>query len=130
MALQQAHSEGRLAEMLDITIGEQLDRITARDPFHPALILPQQGIRWSYGEIDLTCSLSRYQALAETSGLVLSKVIDINENTMPTYDFLYESTAGWTNAREVEMFTRATRWLHKACRNGTLAYQILRFDRK
>ena len=88
-----------------------------------------EAVRWSYGEIDLTCSLNRYRELAAANGLVLRKAIDITENTLPTYDFLYSSTAGWPDARQVEMFITATRMLHKACRNGTLGYQVLRFER-
>jgi SAM-dependent methyltransferase len=87
-----------------------------------------EAICWSYGEIDLTCSLDRYRELAESNGLTLREATDITENTLPTYDFLYHSAAGWPESREIEMFTSATRWLDKACRNGTLTYQILRFD--
>jgi cyclopropane fatty-acyl-phospholipid synthase-like methyltransferase len=87
-----------------------------------------EGIRWSYGEIDSSCSMSHYRELAQANHLVLSEAFDITENTLPTFDFLYSSTAGWPDAREVELFTRATRMLEKACRNGMLRYQILRFS--
>ena len=50
MALQQAHSKGRSAPLLDATIGQHLDQVASRDPSHPALIMPHQGVRWSYGE--------------------------------------------------------------------------------
>lgn len=86
-----------------------------------------EGIRWSYGDIDLSYSLSRYQELAKPNDLVLGEAIDITANTLPTYDFLYSSTAGWPDRRQVELFTRATRLLEKACRNGMMGYQILRF---
>lgn len=88
-----------------------------------------EAVRWTYGKIDLTYSLSRYQALAETHNFTLSKAIDITPNTLPTYDFLYSSANDWPDAREVQLFTRATRLLEKASRNGTMAYQILRFER-
>lgn len=88
-----------------------------------------EGIRWSYGEIDLSYSISRYRELAEAHGLLLSESIDITKNTLPTYDFLYSSTAGWTDARHVELFTRATRLLEKGTRNNMIGYEILRFAR-
>ena len=88
-----------------------------------------EGILWSYGEIDLSFSISRYQELAEAHRLVLRESIDITENTLPTYDFLYSSTAGWTDERHVELFTRATRLLEKGTRNNMIGYQILRFAR-
>ncbi len=85
--------------------------------------------RWSYGQFDLSCSMSRYQELAQTNKFVLDDIVDITDNTLPTYDFLYSSTLGWTDPRQVESFTRATRMLEKACRNGMMGYQILRFAR-
>ena len=87
-----------------------------------------EGIRWSYGEIDLSCSISRYRELAKTNNLALRDAIDITENTLPTYDFLYSSTTGWPDAQGVELFTRATRLLEKSCRSGMMGYQILRFE--
>jgi len=86
-----------------------------------------EAVRWSYGDIDLTCSISRYRELAKTNSLVLREAIDITEHTLPTYAFLYSSATGWQDAREVELFTRATRLLEKSSRNGMLGYHILRF---
>ena len=88
-----------------------------------------EAVRWSYGEIDLTCSLERYHELAEANQMMLCDAIDITQQTLPTYDFLYASTDGWPDARQIELFKTATRMLDKACRNGTMAYQILRFVR-
>lgn len=51
MPLSEAQSSGQTDELLDDTIGRHLDKIVARDPEHPALIIPHQGIRWSYGEL-------------------------------------------------------------------------------
>ena len=45
-----AQSKGPTAEMLTCTIGQHLDRVASRDPSHPALVMPHQDIRWSYGE--------------------------------------------------------------------------------
>lgn len=50
MILKQAHSQGPEVEPLKTTIGARLDEMAARDPAHPALIMPHQDIRWSYGE--------------------------------------------------------------------------------
>ena len=86
-----------------------------------------EGIRWSYGEIDLSYSISRYRELAEAHGLMLNESVDITGNTLPTYDFLYSSTNGWADEREIELFTRATRLLEKGTRNNMIGYQILRF---
>lgn len=88
-----------------------------------------EGIRWSYGEVDMSFSIGRYRELAEAHELVLNESIDITENTLPTYDFLYSSTASWTDARHVELFTRATRLLEKAARRNIIGYEILRFAR-
>lgn len=51
MPLSEAQSTGQTDELLDNTIGRHLDDIVARDPDHPALIIPHQEIRWSYGEL-------------------------------------------------------------------------------
>ncbi len=48
--LTSAQFKGRTAPLLTNTIGEHLDRVAARDPDHPALIMPHQNIRWNYGE--------------------------------------------------------------------------------
>jgi fatty-acyl-CoA synthase len=50
MALTQALAKGRSAKLLDTTIGRHLDEVAGRDPSHPALIMPHQDIRWTYGE--------------------------------------------------------------------------------
>lgn len=86
-----------------------------------------EGVRWSYGQIDLTCSLDRYRALAGQSGLTLHEERDITPHTLPTYDYLYASTEGWPDADEVALFKRATRMLEKASRSGLIGYQLLRF---
>ncbi len=88
-----------------------------------------EGVRWSYGEIDLTCSLSRYLELAASNAFKMASTEDVTANTLPTYEFLYSHASSWDDPREVELFTRATRRLHKACRNGMIGYQLLRFDK-
>lgn len=88
-----------------------------------------EGIRWSYGDIDLSYSLSRYQKLADDNQLTMDAATDVTENTLPTYDFLYASTSDWPDADQVELFTRATRALEKASRKGVMSYQILRFSK-
>ncbi len=42
--------KGNTAPLLDATIGQHLDSIALAHPEHPALIMPHQDIRWSYGE--------------------------------------------------------------------------------
>lgn len=86
-----------------------------------------QGILRSYGDVDLTCSMNRYCKLAEESEFALSESVDITENTLPTYDFLFSSTMlspAWPNR---ELFSQATKLLEKAARYGVLQYKILRF---
>lgn len=45
-----AEFKGPTAPLLDMTIGKRLDDIVAHSPDHPAIIVPHQNIRWSYGE--------------------------------------------------------------------------------
>ena len=86
-------------------------------------------IRWSYGDVDLSYSIDRYRQLAKANHFELRETNDITAGTLPTYDFLYASTANWPDAQQVRLFTRATRKLEKACRNEILHYQILHFSR-
>lgn len=46
-----AEREGDKAPMLEMTIGARFDEIVDREPSHPALVMPHQEIRWSYGEL-------------------------------------------------------------------------------
>jgi len=48
--MEEAQFKGNTVELLTTTIGQHLDTVVARNPDHPALILPHQNIRWSYGE--------------------------------------------------------------------------------
>jgi fatty-acyl-CoA synthase len=50
MTLTSAQSQGATAELLTTTIGAHLDSVVARQPSHPALIMPHQNIRWTYAE--------------------------------------------------------------------------------
>ena len=50
MTLKEAQSRGAVAEPLTCTIGAHLEEVASRDPDHPALIMPHQNIRWTYGE--------------------------------------------------------------------------------
>jgi SAM-dependent methyltransferase len=88
-----------------------------------------ESIRWSYGQIDLTCTSARYAALAAEAGLRLTQDIDITSHTLPTYDFLRKSVENWPRPGEMEQFQKATRSLEKASRKGFLQYRVLRFDR-
>ena len=51
MGLEKAQSRGAPAPLLYSTIGAHLDRVVARDPDHPALVVTHQGVRWTYGEL-------------------------------------------------------------------------------
>ena len=51
MKLTKAQAQGPTRDLLTSTIGAHLDRVAARDPDHPALVMPHQNIRWSYGEL-------------------------------------------------------------------------------
>lgn len=48
--MSEAIFKGASMDMLTTTIGQHLDSIVAKNPDHPALIMPQQDIRWTYGE--------------------------------------------------------------------------------
>lgn len=88
----------------------------------------QQEILHSYGMVDLSYSIPRYLELAESNGLVLDQVIDITENTLPTYDFLLSTNNGMPESWQEPSFVKSTRMLQKASRQGLLTYQILSFS--
>ncbi len=50
MPLKKAAYQGKQAPMLTSTIGQHLDLVAARNPDHTALIMPHQGIHWSWSE--------------------------------------------------------------------------------
>ena len=50
MPLTESQFKGKTAPLLTAAIGQHLDEVAARDPDHPALIMPHQNIRWSYAE--------------------------------------------------------------------------------
>jgi fatty-acyl-CoA synthase len=50
MTLTLAHAKGQTTDLIETTIGQRLNKIAAAQPEHPALIMPHQGIRWSYAE--------------------------------------------------------------------------------
>ncbi len=89
----------------------------------------KEAVRWSYGKIDLTCSLERYRELASSVGLSLSGVTDITAGTLPTYEFLDQDGEHWREPADRERFRRATALLAKASRKGLLRYLVLRFEK-
>ena len=95
-----------------------------------AALAADEAIRWSYGQIDLGCSVSQYRLLGESCGLALADVIDITFHTLPTYDFLNKSTADWPDPTDIALFRRATARLEKASRKGLLGYKILMFEKQ
>ena len=46
-----AQQMGTQQPMLEMTISERFDEQVSRDPSHPALVMPYQNIRWTYGEL-------------------------------------------------------------------------------
>lgn len=50
MTLTQAYDTGKVAPLITTTIGQRLDEVATQRPDHPALIMPQQNIRWTYAE--------------------------------------------------------------------------------
>ena len=50
--MNQAYSRGETAPLLMGTVGEHLNAIVESAPDHPALIMPQQNIQWSYAEFN------------------------------------------------------------------------------
>ncbi len=92
-------------------------------------LFDDQGIQSSYGDVDLSWSLPRYRQLANDNGFTISNTIDITEQTMPTYDFLYAHTASLPPAWQDPEFLRATRMLEKSSRKGLMKYVIVRFQK-
>lgn len=50
MPLTLAHTQGHTTDLIESTIGQRLNQVAAAQPEHLALIMPHQGIRWSYAE--------------------------------------------------------------------------------
>lgn len=50
--MKKAYNKGKTAPLIDLTIGERLEAVTAQNPSHPALVIPHQNIRWSYAELN------------------------------------------------------------------------------
>ncbi|MBT4160874.1 MAG: AMP-binding protein [Gammaproteobacteria bacterium] len=48
--MSEAQFKGNTGDQLTTTIGVHLDTIVARNPDHPALVIPHQNIRWTYSE--------------------------------------------------------------------------------
>ena len=86
-------------------------------------------VRWSYGQVDMTCSIARYQQLARDSGLRLTLQQDLTAQTLPTYEFLRQNAERWQNAEQAELFRQATGWLERASRKNMIRYMILGFTK-
>jgi len=43
---------GEEIPLIEMTIGDKLEEIVAKNPDHPALVMPHQNIRWTYGEFN------------------------------------------------------------------------------
>ena len=86
-------------------------------------------VRSTYGAIDVSWSVDRYQSVAAEHGLVLSEARDITEQTLPTYEFLCSSAPEGANEQDAQQFLQATELLEKASRKGFITYQILRLEK-
>jgi SAM-dependent methyltransferase len=113
-----------------LTISDFVPSQQAAEYFEAIDFSADEAIRWSYGNIDLSCSVDRYWEMAESWGLKLIEATDITANTLPTYEFLRSSMDGWADDRERKLFGRATGLLEKASRRGMLGYQVITFQKK
>ena len=86
-----------------------------------------EAIRWTYGDVDMTCGNARYRQLAEDCGMRLVNEEDITEQTLPTYEFLKQGAQQWQNGEHAELFLKATGWLEKASRKKMIQYMIITF---
>jgi len=89
-----------------------------------------EATRFTYGHIDVLCSLAGYRRLADAAGLDLVHVDDINVHTMPTYTFLRKNMKTWHIRSEAKLFDRATARLESVCREGMLHYTVLGFRKR
>lgn len=81
----------------------------------------------TYGDIDLSYSVRRYEQLAQGADLAMVRDLDISRNTLPTYAFVLEQIAKVPDPARAQKFRRATEGLEKATRWGILGYHILAF---
>jgi len=86
-------------------------------------------IRWTYGNVDMSCSSAQYRQLAEDCGMRFVSEQDITEQTLPTYEFLKEGAQQWQDEEHAELFLQATRWLEKASRKQMIRYLIISFEK-
>ena len=99
-------------------------------PYLEALDLSgNEAVVATYGDIDVSWSVERYRSLAAECGLEIKAVVDVTDNTLPTYDFLRHMVESWTNQEDAQQFLRATGLLEKASRKGIITYQILQMER-
>ncbi len=88
-----------------------------------------EAIRWTYGDVDMSCSLDGYEQLAAENGMRLLACDDVTEQTLPTYDFLCEGAQRWHDRHHAELFLQATGWLRKASRKKLIRYLVLSFEK-
>jgi cyclopropane fatty-acyl-phospholipid synthase-like methyltransferase len=86
-----------------------------------------EAMRVTYGQIDVTCALSRYRELADRAGLQLHAASNVSKHTLPTYPFLRKHLRTWPNAAHARLYDRATARMEMACNTGLLDYHILSF---
>lgn len=85
--------------------------------------------RQSYGHVDLLCSMTLYEKLADGAGLCVDRHQDLTPNTLPTYPFLRGYFRQWHNPTEARVFEKATGQLEMASQMGWLRYTVLGFHK-
>lgn len=86
-------------------------------------------IQWTYGDVDMSCSLAGYEQLAAANGMRLLVCDDVTTETLPTYDFLIQGARQWHDQKHADLFLQATGWLQKASRKKLIRYLILSFEK-
>ena len=115
---------GGVLAISDFVPTESMATVLSSSPF-----FENEAVRWSYGNVDMRCSLDKYRSLAASIGMQLTEADDITSGTLPTYDFLLEQSSAWQNREHAALFEQATRLLQKASQKGMIRYMILRFDK-
>lgn len=87
-----------------------------------------EAIRWTYGNVDMSCSLETYKSMAAETGMQLVSIEDVTEGTLPTYQYLRDGAERWHDRDHAKLFLQATGWLEKLSRKRLVRYQILSFQ--
>lgn len=89
----------------------------------------REAIAWTYGQVDMTCSLLNYEQLGRDNAMRMIMHQDVTSHTLPTYDFLEQGATQWQDRQHAQLFQQATRWLRKASAKQLIQYQIIAFEK-